>query len=155
MTGRPLPALLALIAAVVLASSSVAAPPPIAQVETDYLLQLVEQSGCEFYRNGSAYDARRAAAHLRDKYAALNASGKITTAEDFIEKVATKSSLTGRPYEVVCAGHARVTSAQWLRDALVRFRMGGPSRATHDGPLNRTSQIEPYAQSSSFTTRSL
>jgi hypothetical protein len=102
-----------------------AAPPAIAQTEINYLLGFVESSGCEFYRNGSWYDSKRAQAHLRDKYQMLAAADQISTAEDFIEKAATKSSLSGRPYEVRCGGAEAVTSNQWLRAALARYRTYG------------------------------
>ena len=107
-----------------------AAPPAIAQTEVNYLLGFIESSGCEFYRNGSWYDSKRAQAHLRDKYQMLAAADQITTAEDFIEKAATKSSLSGRPYQVRCSGGEAVTSNQWLRDVLTRYRTYG----AHDAP---------------------
>jgi hypothetical protein len=106
-----------------------AAPPVIAQTEINYLLGFVESSGCEFYRNGSWYDSKRAQAHLRDKYQMLAAADQINTAEDFIEKAATKSSLSGRPYQVRCRGREAVTSKQWLRDVLGRFRTYGAHEA--------------------------
>jgi len=99
-----------------------AAPPLIAQTEINYLLGFIESSPCEFFRNGSWYDAKKAAAHLRDKYAMLAAGDRIQTAEDFIEEAATKSSLSGRPYQVRCGSDQAVTSNQWLRDALERYR---------------------------------
>ena len=102
-----------------------AAPQAIAQTEINYLLGFVESSGCEFYRNGSWYDSKRAQAHLRDKYQMLAAADQISTAEDFIEKAATKSSLSGRPYEVRCGGGEALTSNQWLRKALARYRTYG------------------------------
>ena len=102
-----------------------AAPPTIAQTEINYLLGSIESSGCEFYRNGSWYDSKRAQAHLRGKYEILAAADQISTAEDFIEKAATESSLSGRPYQVRCGGGEAVTSNQWLRDTLARYRAGG------------------------------
>jgi len=102
-----------------------AAPPAIAQTEISYLLGSIESSACEFYRNGSWYDSKRAQAHLRGKYEILVAADQISTAEDFIEKAATKSSLSGRPYQVRCGGGEAVTSNQWLRDTLARYRAGG------------------------------
>jgi hypothetical protein len=101
-----------------------------AQTEINYLLGFVESSGCEFYRNGSWYDSKSAQAHLRYKYEMLAAADRITTAEDFIEKAATKSSLSGRPYQVRCGGGEAVTSNQWLRDVLTRYRTFG----AHDAP---------------------
>ncbi len=107
-----------------------AAPPAGAQTEINYLLGFVESSGCEFYRNGSWYDSKKAQLHLRDKYQILAAADQINTAEDFIDKAATKSSLSGRPYQVRCGGGAAVTSNQWLRDVLARYRTYG----AHDAP---------------------
>lgn len=93
-----------------------------AQVEVSFLLGYVEGSGCEFYRNGTWHDSRAAQAHLRDKYKYLVARNMIITAEDFIEKAATQSSFTGRPYEVRCGDGVVVSSNQWLRIELARFR---------------------------------
>ena len=100
-----------------------AAPPAIAQTEINYLLGFIERSGCMFYRNGSWYDARQAQAHLRSKYDALAAMGRIVTAEDFIEQAATKSSLSGEAYAIRCNSDPTVTTHQWLRDALARYRL--------------------------------
>jgi hypothetical protein len=92
------------------------------QVEVDFLLGYVEGSGCEFYRNGTWHDSKAAQAHLRDKYRYLAARGLINSTEDFIEKVATQSSFSGEPYRVKCQDGATVTTNQWLRAELARFR---------------------------------
>ena len=99
-----------------------AAPPAAAMVEINYLLGLIEESGCEFYRNGTWYDAQQAQAHLRGKFDVLAASDQIKTAEDFIEKAASNSSMSGRPYQIRCAGAAAMTTNQWFSAALTRFR---------------------------------
>jgi hypothetical protein len=99
-----------------------AAPPASAQTEINYLLAFVGNSGCGFFRNGGWYDAKQAEAHLRYKYEMLAARDRINTAEDFIEKAATKSSVSAQPYQVRCSGAEAVTSNQWLRDALARYR---------------------------------
>jgi hypothetical protein len=101
-----------------------ATPPAIAQTEINYLLASVESSGCQFYRNGSWYDSKMAQEHLRSKYELLAARAKINTAEDFIELAATKSSLSGRPYEIRCGGGMALTTNQWLHEVLVRYRAG-------------------------------
>jgi len=93
-----------------------------AQVEINFLLGYIGGSGCEFYRNGTWHDAQAAQAHLKDKYRYLIATGLVATAEDFIEKAATKSSFTGEPYQVRCNGGASATTQIWLRKELVRFR---------------------------------
>jgi len=105
-----------------LGSFAAAASPTVAQTEVEYLLSAVAASGCEFYRNGEWFDAHRASAHLRDKYNALTAIGGFATATDFIEKAATKSSLSGRPYLVRCAGGAPVPTNPWLGELLERYR---------------------------------
>jgi len=99
-----------------------AEPPTRMQIEVNFLLGYIEGSGCEFYRNGTWHDSKTAQAHLRDKYKYLVAKDLINTTEDFIKKAATKSSFSGQPYEVRCNGGATVTSNQWLRDELARFR---------------------------------
>jgi len=106
------------------------------RVEVDYLLQDVGTSGCEFYRNGSWYDGRRAQAHLLSKYEYLVARNLIGSAEDFIDKAATKSSLSGQAYKIRCPGHAVVESNQWLRDALARYRV-------HNKPMSAVGEDAP------------
>lgn len=105
-----------------LAPMTRAEPPTNVQVEVNCLLGYVEGSACEFYRNGVWRDAKAAQEHLRDKYMYLVARNRINTTEDFIEMVATKSSMSGQPYKVKCNGGAMVTSNQWLRDEVARFR---------------------------------
>ena len=97
-------------------------PPAIAQQEISALLANIELSGCGFYRNGSWYNSKMARAHLRDKYNYLARRDLINTTEDFIEKGASESSVTGRPYQVRCSGREAVPSSQWLRDELARYR---------------------------------
>lgn len=99
-----------------------AEPPTDVQIEVNFLLGYVDGSGCEFYRNGTWHNSKAAQEHLRDKYKYLAERNKINTTEGFIEIVATKSSLSGQAYEVRCSGGAIITSNQWLRDELVRFR---------------------------------
>lgn len=103
-----------------------AGPPATAQSEINYLLRLVETSGCEFYRNGSWFDASKAEAHLREKYQFLVRADRIHSAEEFIEQAATKSSLSGEPYQVRCGGGEPMTTNQWLHAALAAFRNSAP-----------------------------
>jgi hypothetical protein len=97
-------------------------PSVTAQQEINALLANIELSGCEFYRNGSWYNSKMARAHLRDKYNYLVRRDLINAAEDFIEKAATESSMTGKPYQVTCSGREAVPSGHWLRDELARYR---------------------------------
>ena len=102
--------------------SFVTAATPVAPAEVEYLLSAVASSRCEFYRNGEWFDSNKASAHLRDKYNALAALGRFLTAADFIEEVATKSSLSGRAYLMRCAGGEPLATNQWLREVLERYR---------------------------------
>jgi Family of unknown function (DUF5329) len=86
------------------------------------LLAAVRASDCDFYRNGSWHDSRMAAAHLQDKYQWLAARGRIATTEEFIESVATRSSLTGRAYAVRCGGGKPLSSNVWMGELLRRLR---------------------------------
>ncbi len=99
------------------------AVPTIAQSEIDYLLTFVEKSGCDFYRNGSWYDSRKAQEHLRAKSGRMAAMGWIHSADDFVERAATSSSFSGKTYMVRCRGGQTLTSQQWLRDELARYRL--------------------------------
>ena len=87
--------------------------------EVQYLLRFVENSGCIFTRNGSDHAAADAADHLRLKY---DRGGKyVGSAEQFIDRLATESSWTGRDYTVTCGGHTE-PSADWLHRALEAHR---------------------------------
>jgi hypothetical protein len=136
----PLKVLLGLGLALALAHGADAArPTPVVLAEINYLLDYLGQSGCDFYRNGAWYDSGTAKAHLRYKYDWLTQHGEIATTEEFIDKAATKSSLSGRAYKVRCAGGLELSSSQWLLNALASYRLDrirDSSRApgTHGAP---------------------
>ena len=89
--------------------------------EIDALIVRVEHAqGVVFIRNGSEHSAVEAAAHLRRKFAA--ADGRITTAEQFIDKLGTRSSMTGIAYRVRLADGREIDSATWLRQLLREVR---------------------------------
>jgi hypothetical protein len=86
--------------------------------------------GAVFIRNGSEYDGARAAAHLRQK---LDYAGKkIRTADDFIDKLASTSSMTGRPYQIRFADGHTVDSAVFFHEQLKRLQTP-PARKTAKG----------------------
>ena len=102
---------------------AIAQPVKNAQNEINYLLDFIEISGCEFYRNGSWYDSVRAQEHLRKKYDYLSVRDRIVTAEDFILKAASESSLSGIPYEIRCGdGCTTIATSKWLLAVLARYR---------------------------------
>ena len=93
-----------------------------ARAEIAHLLKYLESSGCQFQRNDSWYGSARAASHLNRKYEYLLKKGLVTSAETFIERAATESSASGKPYSVKCGDAAAVPSAAWLRAELVNYR---------------------------------
>jgi hypothetical protein len=108
--------------ALVLIAAAHAAPTPAAKAEIEYLLSAVASSDCRFYRNGTWYDAKSAAAHLRGKYETMAARGLIGGTDDFIDRAATKSSLSGKDYAIKCEGTEEMSSRQWLTNLLVAYR---------------------------------
>ncbi len=98
--------------------------------EIVHLLDYIEQSGCSFNRNGDVYSAARAREHIQQKYEYLKK--KIRTTEDFISYAATRSSITGSSYQVVCSGVA-MKSGDWLLQELARFRGGNPDTSHSSG----------------------
>jgi hypothetical protein len=114
-----------------LLGSVLAAPPATVQAEIGYLLQHVEESGCDFNRNGIWYGGKRARAHLTLKYQYLVDHDQINTTNDFIDRAASKSSMTGISYQIRCNGGAPVDSSRWLLDALAAYRQSKPSPAAH------------------------
>lgn len=95
---------------------------PAAAQEIQHLIEYLKNSGCEFMRNGSGYDSGKAADHLRQKYDYLQKKGWASTAEDFIARAGSESSMSHKPYEVRCAGKAAEPSGPWLQAELKRYR---------------------------------
>lgn len=87
--------------------------------EIEFLLSFVASSDCVFIRNGKEYQGNEASEHLTRKYD--YAKGRIRSAEDFINKIASKSSMTRRPYLVHCSGK-EMLAGEWFSEALVSYR---------------------------------
>lgn len=98
------------------------APPPQAEREVDQLITALGQSGCQFQRNGTWYPAAEAQSHLRRKYDYLRKRDMVASAEQFIERAGTQSSMSGKAYQVRCPGKPVVTSAVWLNAKLGDIR---------------------------------
>jgi hypothetical protein len=88
--------------------------------EIDYLLAAIGSSDCTFIRNGSRYDAEDAEAHLRMKY--RRGKRYASTTEKFIERLASKSSMSRKPYFIECVNAEKVESGIWLEQRLEEFR---------------------------------
>jgi hypothetical protein len=111
-----------LITALLALSTARAETPVRVQNEVNFLLGYVAGSGCEFYRNGSWYNSQKAHVHLRGKYKYLTEKNLVDTTEQFIERAASESSMSGKPYQIRCAGGTAVNSQQWLLEKLAQLR---------------------------------
>ena len=106
------------------AAATAAPPSPETQVEVMHLLKFVQESDCQFNRNGTWNDGKAAREHLEMKYAYLARRGAVEKAEDFIENGASQSSFSGEPYQIRCADGKTLPSSRWLGEELRRFRRG-------------------------------
>jgi len=88
--------------------------------DVEFLLQYVADSGCTFVRNAERHNGAEASAHLRMKYD--QDKRHIKSAEQFIDRLASASSLSGQPYVVTCGGKTQ-TSRDWLNEALVEYHL--------------------------------
>jgi hypothetical protein len=102
-----------------LPSAVFAHPDGSAQREIDHLLEFVAGSSCTFERNGADYPAQKAGEHLTAKF--RYAASRITTAEDFIRDLASRSSVSGDSYRVKC-GKVDMPAGVWLTEELQRYR---------------------------------
>lgn len=123
MNDHPMRAAGLLLAACLLASPAWAGGlPQITRAEIDGLLSRLAASHCRFQRNGVWYTAEAAQVHLRRKLDYLVSRGAIASTEQFIERTATRSSVSGRPYLVKCGDQPAVSSDAWLRTELGALR---------------------------------
>lgn len=93
-----------------------------AQQEIAHLQDYLKNSGCEFQRNGSWHSSAQARDHLQKKYEYLVKRDLLGSAEDFIARAATESSISHKAYEVRCSGKAAEPASGWLQAELKRYR---------------------------------
>ncbi|MDZ7642923.1 MAG: DUF5329 domain-containing protein [Woeseiaceae bacterium] len=128
---------LPVILAVVLASGPARmarADPASMDAEIDFLLAAVGDSDCVFIRNGREHPAADARDHLEMK----RRRGKryFDTTEEFIERIASRSSLSGREYRIRCPGQPETSAERWFRERLDAFRAGQDQETATRVPLN-------------------
>ena len=93
---------------------------PLEARKIEYLIATIETlSNAQFIRNGTAYDAKSAAGHLRLKL--KEAGSRVVTAVDFIRLCASVSSVSGLPYQIRFADGRTVTAEAFLRQQLFEF----------------------------------
>lgn len=77
------------------------------------LLKQIEISGYTFIRNGERYSSGEAAEHLRRKYNEVK--GEIKSKDQFIDEIASRSSMTGEYYYLEITADSTVKLSDWLR----------------------------------------
>ena len=87
-------------------------PSPEKQKIETLIKQVANLKDAKFLRNGSAYNADSAAVFLRRKWEA-NAS-EVKTARDFIDKVASFSGTSGKPYLIRFNDGEKIKSRDFL-----------------------------------------
>lgn len=76
-------------------------------------------------RNGRSYPASSAARFLREKWHSRRS--EVRSAEDFIARIASFSSTTGKPYLVRFADGRQIPAAKYLRGELAKLRAEAPA----------------------------
>jgi Family of unknown function (DUF5329) len=96
---------------------------PVQKGEIEHLLSYIEQSGCQFCRNGTWYDdTKKVRHHVELKYDYFMKKKQINSTEDFITWSASKSEMSGKPYLVKSGNQSPMLLSQWLLDELERYR---------------------------------
>lgn len=88
--------------------------------EIDHLLAFVENTTCQYERNGVLHVGSDAVKHINTKYNYFK--DEINSAESFIELSATKSTMSGKYYMILCMGEPAIKSQDWLLQELKIFR---------------------------------
>ncbi len=111
---------LTLIGAWLMCAAALAKPDAREQARIDRLIQAVgKRTDIAFIRNGTAYDSAQAAEFLDGKLKWR--IGKVTTVQDFIEQIGTRSTSSGDIYQVRLKDGTVIPSAVFLRQELERI----------------------------------
>jgi hypothetical protein len=104
----------------VLFSGVINAQENIEKKQIEFLISSVENlKGAKFIRNGSEYDGKKAAEHLRMKL--QQAGGNVQTADDFIRLCASKSMTSGKPYIIRLSGGKTMKAEEYFRKTLKEY----------------------------------
>ena len=88
--------------------------------QISYLINSVGKNGCVFIRNGERFSGKEAREHLRTKR--KRNAHLIHSAEDFIKKIASRSSMSGEPYMISCRDEEPQTANEWFTRLLALHR---------------------------------
>ena len=86
-----------------------------------HLITYVRESDVTFERNISRHDSVEAAAHIEKKYKYFR--DEIDTPEQFIERCATASLVTGKQYLIIDSQGHEIPAGDWLNTELARYRL--------------------------------
>lgn len=117
---------IATVASIIVTKANAAPTAAPVRAEIDALLGKLQTSGCQFNRNGSWYSGAEAKSHLLRKLEYFEDKGNVKTTEQFIELAASKSSSSGKTYQVKCGNEAAADSKQWLNKELATLRKAKP-----------------------------
>lgn len=88
--------------------------------EVNHLLAFVKNSQCIMTRNGDEHSGAEGVKHIQRKYDYFR--DKISSAEEFIEYSASKSTMSKKYYTVSCDGETSIKTQDWLLEELKQFR---------------------------------
>jgi len=99
----------------------VSAQDNIEKKKIEFLISSVENlRGAKFIRNGSEYDGKEAAKHLRMKL--QRAGAHIQTADDFIRLCASKSYNSGKPYLIRLSNGKTIKAEEYFCEKLKEYK---------------------------------
>ena len=119
---------LALLVGLTITSFANAQPlPPAERQKIEALIKYVgDLKDSKFIRNGSTYDVSSAVRFLRGKWEANDA--QVKTARDFIEKVASFSGTSGKPYLIRLKDGKEIPSREFLAAELQKIETAPTDR---------------------------
>jgi len=85
------------------------------------LHEIEQWKGAKCWRDGSSYSPKQAADHLRMKWGS-QAGSRVKTVRDFIEGIASKSSMSGKPYEIEFENGTRIKANDFLYKKLKEWK---------------------------------
>ena len=87
------------------------------------ILRVSNMKTMTFMRNGDEHNAADAAKHMQAKFDHFK--DEIVTAEDFIDRCASRSEVTGKPYQVKLSNGVVKDAKEFLTAELHTLRKGG------------------------------
>jgi len=92
--------------------------------EIDHLLAAVAGSDCVFIRNGDEHAAAAARDHLEMKR--KRGRRYYDSTEEFIERIASRSSWSGKDYRIRCGSGPEQPAQDWFTHVLQEYRAAAP-----------------------------